>query len=166
MLFVVLALIIGIGLYFYLGKSATPSYKYSDTVATTTTSTVITPTTTPTAETPSKNVTLDLSSAYARQYKTVLSDALKMDANFDGHYVVASIGCGTSCFGFAVVDKNTGAVYKVPAVNDLGGAAEGTDWEQQYSLDSNLIRVITDGAKKTTTYSFDGQNFTLVASPQ
>lgn len=164
MLFVVLALIIGIGLYFYLGKSATPSYKYSDTVATSTTSTVTTPAPTSTAATPPKNVALDLSTAYARQYKTVLSDALKMDANFNGHYTVASIGCGTGCFGFAVIDKNTGAVFQVPTVNDLSDAAEGIDWEQQYYLDSNLIRVITDGARKTTTYSFDGSRFTLVST--
>jgi hypothetical protein len=164
MLFVVLALIIGIGLYFYLGKSATPSYKYSDTVVTSTTSTVTTPAPTSTTVTPPKNVTLDLSTQFAQQYRTILNTALQTKADFNGHYVVASIGCGTGCFGYAVVDKSTGSVYRLPVSNDVGEAAPPASIGAPYSLSGNTIKVFVDSGAKIATYSFNGSEFSLVST--
>lgn len=106
-------------------------------------------------------VTLDLSTVLARQYKTALTTALGEPADFDGHYKVASIGCGTGCFTYIAVDKNTGKIYTVPESNDFGNYISNTS---AYNVTSNLIRVITSNGSKIKMYSFDGVTFTLVST--
>jgi len=112
----------------------------------------------------SKNtaVALDLSSAFSRRYKTLLTKALKKPADFDEHYVVEEIGCGTACFSYAVIDKYTGKAYGAPIANDLGGFSGNIG--QPYSLHSNLIKIITDNGSQVDTYAFTGTGFSLTAS--
>lgn len=107
-----------------------------------------------------QQVTLDMSSPYAVQYKTLLTQALGRQADYNGHYVVASVGCGSGCFGYYVVDKNTGKVYKVPELNDYGSFM-GEDGWRSYTLNSNFIRIITNNGTTIKTYSFNGSTFTL-----
>mgnify|MGYP001566374395 FL=1 len=109
-----------------------------------------------------QKVTLDMSPVFNQNYKTVLTQAFSEPADFNGHYVVASIGCGSGCFTYAIVDKNTGKVYQVPKINDVG--VYRGDIGQPYSLSSNQIKLITDNGSKIETYSFNDTNFTLVSS--
>lgn len=102
-------------------------------------------------------VTLDMSSPYAKTYTTLLTQALNQPANFDGHYTVAEIGCGSGCSAYYVLDKNTGKVYKVPESNDWQ-TFNVPDW-QPYSISGNTIKVVVDPEIKT--YSFDGSAFHL-----
>lgn len=104
-------------------------------------------------------VFLDLSTDFARNYKTILSEALKKPANFYNHYVVVSIGCGTSCDTFYIVDKLTGKSYKAPISNDYGGYEISLT---PFTIDSNLIKIVTKSGSEIRTYSFDGTNFNLI----
>lgn len=107
-------------------------------------------------------VVLDLSSSFARQYKTVLTESFKKPANFGVHYVVAEIGCGTGCFTFIVIDKNTGKVYPAPIGNDIGQFTG--DIGQPYNLNSNQIKIIANNGSKINTYVFTGSSFSLLSS--
>ncbi len=49
----------------------------------------------------------------ARKYKTLLRDALKAGADFNGHYTVAIWGCGTGCQESKIVDIETGRVIDI-----------------------------------------------------
>jgi hypothetical protein len=58
-------------------------------------------------------------------FRTRLLDASKEAANFAGHYVVTSWGCGTGCTMGAVIDKSSGDVIWLPGTicctfDDLG----------------------------------------------
>lgn len=46
-------------------------------------------------------------------------------ADFNGHYIVTYIGCGTSCGYPALYDKNTGALYNFPKEMLNGALADG-----------------------------------------
>src|ERR1035437_10150248 len=106
-------------------------------------------------------VTLDLSSTFAQQFKTILTEAFKKPSNFDEHYVVAEIGCGTGCFTFVAIDKNTGKVYPAPIINDIGQFTG--DIGQPYSLHSNQIKIIAENGSKINTYVFTGSSFSLLS---
>jgi hypothetical protein len=75
---------------------------------------------------------------------------------------VAEIGCGTACFYYAVIDKDTGKAYEAPVANDLGEFSG--DIGESYSLHSNLMKIITDNGSKVDTYAFTGAGFSLVSS--
>ncbi len=107
-------------------------------------------------------VTLDLSSSFARQFKTILTEAFKKPANFNEHYIVAEIGCGTGCFTFVAIDKNTGKVYPAPIGNDTGQFTGNIG--QPYSLHSNQIKIIAENGSKINTYTFTGSGFSLLSS--
>lgn len=112
-------------------------------------------------ETPSRDVTLDTSDQYTKKYQTTFSAALKKQADFNGHYVVASYGCGSGCLAYGVIDKNTGKAYQGPS-DDYGGSYQvPSNFEsQRYSIDSNTFKVI--GYNKIQTYVFTNGMFTLV----
>lgn len=46
----------------------------------------------------------------ARRYRTRLREGVKAGPNFAGHYVIVTIGCGTSCQNQWIVDANNGKV--------------------------------------------------------
>lgn len=115
-----------------------------------------------TNKTPSVAVTLDLSSSFARQFETVLSEAFKKPENFNGHYRVAEVGCGTGCFTFVLIDKDTGKIYPAPIGNDIGQFTG--DIGQPYNLNSNQIKIIADNGSKINTYAFNGSSFSLLSS--
>jgi hypothetical protein len=106
-------------------------------------------------------VSLNLSQEISRMYKTKLSDSLSQPANFNKHYVVTTIGCGSGCELFLIVDKNTGDAFKGPS-NDWGNVNPNdlpNDFSN-YSIDSNFIRTVkNDGS--IASYKFDGAEFIL-----
>src|SRR3954452_4424077 len=52
-----------------------------------------------------------VTSGKAHRYRTVLRDEAREGPNFNGHYRVASWGCGTNCIEWAVIDLETGKVW-------------------------------------------------------
>lgn len=59
---------------------------------------------------------LDLSShQYGRMYRTNLREAYKeSEANFAGHYTLATWGCGSPCQQSLLIDRHTGKIYDAP----------------------------------------------------
>jgi hypothetical protein len=47
----------------------------------------------------------------AHRYRTVLREEAREGPNFNGHFRVASWGCGTNCIEWAVIDLETGKVW-------------------------------------------------------
>ena len=58
---------------------------------------------------------IDLSTPENRNYRTRLNEAAARPANFAGHYVLTTWGCGTSCVTGAAVDLVSGKVAFLPA---------------------------------------------------
>jgi hypothetical protein len=79
-----------------------------------------------------------------RAFRTRLRLAAKQSADFAGHHVVATWGCGASCVAFSIVDSVTGAVYDGFGVVELPG-----EWEEEhpaperleYKRSSRLLRI-------------------------
>lgn len=46
-----------------------------------------------------------------KMYCTQIKEWSKEKANFAGHYILATWGCGTNCTHFAIIDAITGKVY-------------------------------------------------------
>jgi hypothetical protein len=52
-----------------------------------------------------------VTSGKAHRYRTVLREEAREGPNFNGHFRVASWGCGTNCIEWAVIDLETGRVW-------------------------------------------------------
>jgi hypothetical protein len=48
----------------------------------------------------------------AKLFRTAITEQVAEGANFAGHYVVSTWGCGTNCIGYAVVDVKTGDIIE------------------------------------------------------
>lgn len=75
----------------------------------------------------------------ARLFRTRLRKGLKDGPNFNGHYNVVMIGCGTSCQSYKVVDINNGKVF----------GAFTTTYGATFRKDSALIIADNPGAEIT-----------------
>jgi len=101
-------------------------------------------TTTQTNNTQTSNsgqVQLDLSSNIAQTYKTILTKALTQPANFNGHYVLTAVGCGSGCMNYIGVDKNTGQAFGGPSA-DMGMYGGLPGEQQNFSVESNILKVV------------------------
>ena len=104
---------------------------------------------------PPQEVTLDLTTEFARQHKTVLAAELNKPVNFDGHYRMALGGCGSACGTHKLLDKLTGKVYDVPASEDLSLYSL-----VEFSAESaNLVLRYADG--RTEIFRFNGTAFVV-----
>jgi hypothetical protein len=74
--------------------------------------------------------------AWARRYRTRITNAAKAGPNFAGHYALVQIGCGTSCRFAFLVDVTTGQVHEFP----LGGE-DNYQLELSYQEGSRLVRA-------------------------
>ena len=54
----------------------------------------------------------------AEMFRTAINKAVSAGANYAGHYTIATWGCGTDCFGYAVVDLITGEIVTISSVNE------------------------------------------------
>lgn len=86
-------------------------------------------------------VRLRLTNSATRRYTTVLHLEFKEPANFAGHLRVALWGCGTDCRNFAVLDKNTGAAYTLPHVEEIAGVMGNDDERVEFRQDSRLLII-------------------------
>ncbi len=94
------------------------------------------------------SISLDMSSPYAQQYKTQFTQEFSQPANFNGHFRLVEIGCGSNCQMYYALDQTTGKIYKVPVA---------ADHEATFSLNSDT--VIIHGAKSDYSYFMGPQGF-------
>lgn len=67
---------------------------------------------------------VDFSDPEVRKYRTRLTDASKQWANFAGHHVLTTWGCGTQCLTGAILDLPNGKVTFLPTVCCWGDVDE------------------------------------------
>jgi len=78
-----------------------------------------------------------------REYRTRLRAAAAGPANFAGHYVLTSWGCGTECRYGAAVNLRTGRVTFLPfATCCFGEAPDGTEDAIAFRRDSSLLVLL------------------------
>jgi hypothetical protein len=110
-----------------------------------------------------KSVAPDLSTGRARQYKTRLREAIKLPANFAGHYRIVIWGCGTSCATGAVLDKSDGRVVFLPFTICCSEDYSDNFQPIAYRQDSRLIifsgLIDEAGVNGAHYYLFDGRKF-------
>ena len=80
-----------------------------------------------------------LNSARAREFRSAIRRAAREEVNFAGHYRLAIWGCGSDCWGFAIVNKINGKVYTQPGVDHVGGVMGSMDVLVDFRKDSRLI---------------------------
>jgi len=86
---------------------------------------------------PNANVALD--TAEKTNYRTRLREASRQKANFAGHYVLTTWGCGTTCTYGAVVDLATGQVVFLPATTCCWGELDPRYQPVAFRLQSRLL---------------------------
>ncbi len=118
-----------------------------------------------------------VSSGKARRYRSVLRAEAREGANFNGHYRVASWGCGTNCIEWAVIDLESGKVWFPPEPAYSCWAPEQSDdkdvpdWFAMRTTSSLLYLHICDpplrGSRTFTTrrvYVWTGSELTMLRS--
>lgn len=86
----------------------------------------------------------DVRSGRARRYRTVLREPAAEGADFNGHYKIATWGCGTNCIEWAVIDLATGRVWMAPEpvtscwFPSAPDDAKHLDWMELYAGSSLL----------------------------
>lgn len=66
-------------------------------------------------------------------YRTTIRDQVAKGPDFFGHYAVTMWGCGTECFGFAIIDVVNGKIVEYqPFWTQISAGLD-------YSIDSNLL---------------------------
>ena len=88
-------------------------------------------------------------------FKTVIEEGLRGGPNFAGHYSIVSIGCGTMCQTYKIVDLKTGKIFS-PSF----ASSEGVS----YRLGSNLIITNPEGVDSDPVfYIWDNDRLVFVA---
>ena len=108
---------------------------------------------------------LVLTTKSAKKYKTVIADQSGKEANFAGHYLVATWGCGTDCRGFAIINKQTGMVYTMPNVELVAGVMGNDEERISFRPDSRLFIItglINDGNEGKFYYLWTGNKLQLL----
>ena len=117
------------------------------------------------------NAPLVLSTAQDRQFKTFLRENAGKAPNFAGHYILATMGCGTQCAQGVVIDASTGRVYWLPeTINPIDMNDTSDDSLIKYQPDSKLVIFPTIKEAESTDYGyvrhyvFENNQFYLVYS--
>ena len=64
---------------------------------------------------------IDFKHSYgADTFRTRLTNGLRGEVNFAGHYIVVGWGCGTGCISGGIIDARNGRVYFPNAFHDIG----------------------------------------------
>jgi hypothetical protein len=107
-----------------------------------------------------------LSTKVTKRYKTVITQASTLPANFAGHYRVATWGCGTDCRGFAIINKHTGATYTLPGVDYIAGVPGNDEDRLQYKENSRLFIItglLNDETEGKFYYLWEGERLKLIS---
>jgi hypothetical protein len=99
----------------------------------------------------------DVRSGRAHLYRTVLREEAKEGVNFNGHYRIASWGCGTNCIEWAVIDLAVGRVWMAPAPLASNWSMEDQpaktpDWMEFYSASSLFYVHTSEGRRSDRTF--------------
>ena len=86
-----------------------------------------------------RNAVPVLATAEARRFRTMIRDGARQKPNFDGHYIVASWGCGTDCEMGAIIDAVSGQVISLPVVAGSPDDATADSTHFAYRADSRLL---------------------------
>lgn len=90
---------------------------------------------------------------FAQRFKTHLLDASEQQANFAGHYIVTTWGCGTQCRVISLIDKKTGNVFNDRQLSNVINSSAGDanypsdvinqlhSFSLDFNIDSNLMIV-------------------------
>lgn len=95
-----------------------------------------------------------------RQFRTRLRYAGREKANFAGHYVLTTWGCGAACVTGALIDAKTGKVYWLPFTICCWPLE--VENPLSYRLDSSLIVFTGSRGEQgggVYYYKFDGRQF-------
>ena len=80
-----------------------------------------------------------LRAAEERLYRTRIREGAREKPNFDGHFIIATWGCGTDCEMGVIIDAVSGRVVMLPVV---AGSPEDANWDSthfDYRRDSRLL---------------------------
>lgn len=104
--------------------------------------------------------------AFAREYRTRLSEGLReLPINFAGHYVMVTFGCGSTCLYGGMVDARTGEATALPfLVDSFGSDKVDIDDPLLYRADSRLVIILgmlRDEDEIPRQYFFEWTNETL-----
>lgn len=69
----------------------------------------------------------------AKTFYTRITEAVKTGPNFAGHFTLVYFGCGTDCYGYAVVNVRTGEIISYSPANS------NYHLRMNYGLDSNYF---------------------------
>ena len=86
-----------------------------------------------------RNAAPILAAPEARRFRTMIRDGARQKPNFDGHYIVASWGCGTDCETGAIIDAVSGQVISLPVVAGSPDDATPESAHFDYRSDSRLL---------------------------
>lgn len=93
----------------------------------------------------------------AWHFRTRIRAAARQPANFAGHYVLASWGCGAECLSFALIDCKTGVVYFDTPTVCCWGTGVPNDFEPVRGRLNSRLLVLTgllDEAGPSGTHYF------------
>lgn len=62
----------------------------------------------------SKPAAPQIRTAGDRMFRTRIREGASKGPNFAGHLTIATWGCGTGCISIAIIDAQTGVIYKTP----------------------------------------------------
>jgi hypothetical protein len=115
-----------------------------------------------------RNAAPILATSDARRFRTMIREGARGKPNFDGHYVVATWGCGTDCEMGAIIDAISGKVIALPVVAGSPEEAGAQSTHFDYRLDSRLL-VMTGMIKEEPPmgshyFEFDGAKLTPIKS--
>lgn len=101
-----------------------------------------------------------LTSARARLFRTNIRTQSAEGPNFNGHYRIATWGCGTSCIQFAIIDCKTGQVYFPPVAETVGAVIPPGQSEEmlEYRPDSSLL-IIAGAIDNSRQHRTEGRFF-------
>jgi hypothetical protein len=106
-----------------------------------------------------------ISDAWSRRYRSQLRSASQHPADFAGHYILATWGCGSSCVLAAAIDIKTGLVTRLPFT--ISNWPLSVTEPLEFKIDSRLLAIRGSRDEKgsgTHYYEFLGDKFKLLGA--
>lgn len=113
---------------------------------------------------------VDLSTPEAKSYRTRLTAASKQWANFAGHHVLTTWGCGTQCITGAILNLPTGKATFLPTIccwGDVDDKFKPIEFRKESRLVVFSGQINEQGENATYFYEFkDGSLRPVVSRPR
>ncbi|MGJ4925965.1 hypothetical protein ACQR1I_11650 [Bradyrhizobium sp. HKCCYLS2038] len=115
-----------------------------------------------------KAVTVVLNTPEKVAFRTRLREAGRQQANFAGHYVLTTWGCGDTCLMGAAVDRLSGQVTFLPATTCCWGELDPRYKPVEFRLGSRLLvlsgQLNEKGVKGDHFFEFKNGEFTPIST--